>query len=165
MTLPNYKNIIIKNPTKDSIFEQLSRVNWSQSPMVLTVSQLEENQFQALEHIDSFFNERPKINLPYAIYVLGDCPDYTGPLYITSEIGNLPKFYNFKSRSLNTKESSMMNKVLLKRENLSNLRSSEYLPILESYAKEHKKINFITQELEYLKNLNMGLDKYYGKEK
>ncbi|MFT6632170.1 MAG: hypothetical protein ACJAS4_002132 [Bacteriovoracaceae bacterium] len=163
MVLPSYKNIVINSSKKETIYNQLSPVKWSESPMVLTINHLEENQLEALENIDLFFEERPRKDLPYSVYILGICDEYTGQLYLASEVSKLPKFFNFKSRALNAKENNMMKKVILKRANLTNLRSSEYQPTLNSYAKNHRKISQINKEIYYFSQIKLGLEKDNGK--
>jgi hypothetical protein len=161
MALPSYKNILINSSQKEMIFNQLTIVKWDESPMVLTINHLEEKQLEALDHIDEFFEEKPIKDLPYSVYILGVCPEYTGPLFMASEVSKLPQFFNFKTRSLNTKENNMMKKVQLKQANLLNMRASEYLPAINKYAESHKKIAQINKETNYYLQIKNGLDKDY----
>ncbi len=164
MALPSFKNVHIASEKKETIFSQLKKINWDESPIVLNVLHLLEFQLEALENIDLFFEANPNNKLPYQVYAFGKCPLYTGPLYLAREVKELPRFYNQKTRPLNAKENGVMNKVLLKRTNLVNLRSSEYIPVLNQYAHAHKKISLLNKELDFINEVQIGLRKYYGKE-
>ena len=163
MILPNYSSIYLSDMDDETIFNQLNPIDLSTNPLVINIEHLGDSQLSALENLENYFELYHKSSLPYGIYIISSCTDYDGKLFVCQNFKDLPRFYHHKSRPLNSKESSAYKKVKLKQQNLKNIQNDDFVPTMNRYAEGHKKIYELEQELNFIKKINIGLDKYYGK--
>ncbi len=163
MILPNYSSIYLSDHDDETIFNQLNPIDLSTNPLVINIEHLGESQLSALENLENYFDLYQKSTLPYGVYIISSCTDYDGKLFVCQNFKELPQFYHQKSRPLNSKESTAFKKMKLKQKNLKNIQNGDFLPTMNRYAEGHKRIYDLEKELSFLKKVNQGLDKYYGK--
>ena len=165
MPVPYYQVFKLQSHDPRIIVGQLMNMNFAEVPVVITVDHLAQNQLDCLKTIEDFFIKHPTPNLPYSCYIIADCPEYTGQLYLVKNRNQLPQFFNKKQKALTSKENTYLNKIELKQENFKNLVSSEYVNAFSEYAIGHKQIANKQNFLVYLEKINKGLREYYGQEK
>lgn len=153
MGLPNYKFIQLNSSDQRMIHAQLKQIKFDQGPYVFIVKHLEEKQTEAIINIEKYLVKFSISMFPYPVYIVGESSEYKGKILLVNEKEELPKFFNIKTRPLGTKENAVMNKVDLKRANLKNIRSVEYLPIIKEYTRTHKLILEIEKENEFLEQV------------
>jgi hypothetical protein len=165
MSLPSYKVFNINSHDKRMIYAQLNQVDFKENPTVLTISSLSNFQGEAMDNIDSFFQDNPIEAFPYSVYVIGDCPYYTGDINVIKDKVNLPQFFNRTPQALNQKENIVLNKLLLKKDKFNHISAHDYQPVFNSYAIGQKLIAQLQNESEYLSKITKRLKEYNGKER
>ena len=152
MAIPIYKQVHLKSEQKDMILEQIKIHKFGDTPYLFILSHL-QNQEIALKELETCIDELNIPNWPYPIFVISDIVGYQGKLEVFHDIQHCPAFFNKKLKSLNVKEQQVMQKLSLKQKNIQNLKSNEYHPPLNRYAKAHKAIFKIVKEAQYLEDL------------
>jgi len=163
MSLPSYKAYNVNSHDKRMIYAQLKQVDFHTNPIVLIVNSLKDLQGEAMNNIDSFFHDNPIDIFPYSVYVIGDCPHYTGKIFVVKDKINLPKFFNRKPKTLNPKENNVLKKLHLKKEHFNHINAHDYLPIINAYASGQKNISQLQIEEEYLTKISKDLEEHNGK--
>lgn len=152
MAIPSYKKIHLKSETITEVKNQLSVLNFSQSPHIIIIEHL-ENQKLAIENLE-FFLKGTRINFDvYPLYILTNLSDTPSKLNLIKELNQAPKFYYQKVKLLNVKENKLLTKIELKQRNLNALRYSDYKMHLKSYAEDHKKLAVLCNEGHFLDDL------------
>lgn len=164
MSLPCYKIIHLNSIEPRMIVSQLSKLNFYESPIVLNIEHLEDKQSEAIEYIDDYFVESGIDLFPYSVYVIGDCPFYTGKIFVAKDKASLPQFFNQKTKILNVKENSINAKVNLKKQKFLGIKSSVYKPVIKEYGRTHKRIYQLQREMDFLNTITTDLEKYFEQE-
>jgi hypothetical protein len=157
MALPCFKIYKFITSEKSEFTSQLKMINFSSSPVVLQITNLEDKQLTVLGHIEEFLESIGKKFFPYDVYIISTCHEYTGHLSVFSNINLVPKHFKRKNRPLNSKEANLMKKVNLKQINLKNLNEKDYTLVLKKYAQEQKELKYLSEQEHFLKILKNSL--------
>lgn len=163
MNAPCYQIVKLQSHDPRIIHGQILNFNFTSSPVVISMEHLGQHQLDCLNTIEKFYLKYGFPKLPYSIYIIADCPEYEGPLFIVNDKSSLPQFFNKKERTLNSKESNFLNKIKLKQENFKSLVAKEYMNSIKAYSLGHRDISQKQNFLVYLEKINKGLREYYGK--
>ena len=165
MNLPNYQTVLLDQGDLKGIEAQLNKVKIEQRPLVINILHFREKQIEVLENLEVYFRKRQVNTLPYSVWIISNCTEYLGALQLKTKVSDLPHYYHFKSRPLNSKENSLYNKVDLKQKNIASIKTKEYEEIIDQYAKYQKQILLDYEELLFYKKTIQRIDIYYGKKR
>ncbi len=165
MNLPNYHTILLDQGTLEGLSKQLEKAINYHAPLIINILHFKEKQNDILMNIESYFNKNPLHAFPYGLWILSDSKEYRGTLNIKHSIKDLPLYYSFKARPLNSKENIIFHKVMLKQKNIASIQTQEYQADINDFAKSHKKILNLYEELLFLQKTTQKVDIYYGKKR
>ena len=155
--MPCFKIYKFITSEKSEFIKQLKMINFSSNPVILQITNLENQQLNVLGYIEEFLVSIGKKFFPYDVYVISTCHEYTGSLSVFSDINLVPKHFKRKNRPLNSKEANLMKKVNLKQINLKNLNEKDYTAVLKKYAQEQKDLKLLSEQEYFLKKLRHSL--------
>ncbi len=153
MPLPVYKLIHVNSHIKDAIETQLTKIKFEQTPLILNLTNLGNFQSEAIEHIENYLDKKGIKIIPYAIYIIGRVPEYSGRLTVIENKEYLPKHFYQRTKNLNNKENALLKKIELKNEHFKSIQNKDFYPTLINYAENHKKIYQLSEENSYLEEI------------
>lgn len=153
MSLPCYSKIHLNSADQKMIVAQLNQMTFTERPYVLVITGLEDQQLQALHHIESYFEHLDHSPFVYPIYIITTETNSSSRLNLVTSEAQVPKFFKIKERPLSSKENLIFSKMQLKQTNVAGLNHHEYKETLNNFAKAHREINLYTSKNSYLKTL------------
>lgn len=153
MNLPSYRKIHLNSADPELIKSQLEKLNFQERPYVIIITHMPDSELVCLGHLDQFFGKNEKTQLPYPPYILTNVKKNFSNLNIVHDESKLPKLYQFKERALNSKETSMFNRLTLLRKNLENLSVSQGNQILQRYGAHNRVLFEKEKELSFYQNI------------
>ena len=99
--LPYYKLISVSQLSDLNAAKIKNEINNLKNPIIidlLSFSPMNLDKIQALEQKLKLFLR--SLHYPYPIFVLGICPDYSGPLQLIPDKKALPRFYPDRPKSI-----------------------------------------------------------------
>ena len=161
MGIPSYKKVHIISEKKEEIFRQLESFQYGRTPYIFIVEHLGKAQEQVIDFIQEFVQMYSVNITTYPINIIASINAPNSILSVFPSIEAVPKFYNQKIKQLNVQENNLLKKVILKQNNLHNIRESECLPTLKEYSKSHKALYQLEKEKEFLSKLSVKLEEQY----
>lgn len=141
MRLPSYRFIQLNQESFTQTFAEFRKYEFFESPIVFDLlNEEDEVQEIILIELSRFLQSLNITNVPYRAYTLTNS-NLNLPLIIS--VKNkilLPGFHKRKKKSLNVRESSLLNKITLKQKKLSQMSINDYQAAIEIYSDSHKQI-------------------------
>lgn len=161
MKLPVFEEVKTSDFSVTVLLKLLHRYGAGKSPLFvhLTATNPETATIQA-DHIAKALRElgvHPQ--LPFPCYVITGQIKGHSELLVVSEEKFLPSHFNKKAKRLKNKEQSLLNRVRLVADKITNQDLVELDSTVNKEMKEHRKLYRATRENHFLEQLLKGLNK------
>jgi len=155
MKLPVFEEVKTTDFSVPVLVKLLHRAGAGRSAIYihLTAKEAEQAQTQADAVVSAFEQLGVHPNLPYPCYVISPILKFHPVLNVVALEQNLPSHFRQKTKRLKNKEQSLLNRVKLVSDKITNLDLSELDQAVKTEMKEHKKLYKLTRETHFLEML------------
>lgn len=155
MKLPVFEEVKTTDFSVPVLVKLLHRAGAGRSAIYihLTAKDIEQAQIQADSIVQAFEQLSVHPNLPYPCYIISPVLKYHSVLNVVPLEQNLPSHFRQKTKRLKNKEQSLLNRVKLVSDKITNLDLTQLDQTVRTEMKEHKKLYKLTRETHFLEML------------
>ena len=155
MKLPVFEEVKTTDFSVPVLVKLLHRAGAGRSAIYIHLSakEVELANSQADAVVSAFEQLGLHPNLPYPCYVISPVLKFHAILNVVPLEQNLPSHFRQKTKKLKNKEQSLLNRVKLVSDKITNLDLTELDKAVKAEMKEHKKLYKLTRETHFLEML------------
>lgn len=161
MKLPVFEELKTSDFSTNALLKLLHKVGAGKIPIYIHLSAL--TQAQAQEQADNVAKALKELGvhpqLPFPCYVITTFLHGHSELPVAKTEKELPKHFNKKAKRLKNKEQSLLNRVRLVSDKLTNEDLVELDQVVTNEMSEHRKLHRLTRETHFLEQLAKTLVK------
>ena len=155
MKLPVFEEVKTTDFSVPVLIKLLHRAGAGRSAIFfhLSAKDPEQAKTQADAVVQAFEQLGLHPNLPYPCYIISSVLKFHPVLNVVALEQNLASHFRQKTKRLKNKEQSLLNRVKLVADKLTNLDLIDLDQVVKSEMKEHKKLYKLTRETHFLEML------------